>query len=86
MSDAKQRCDSCGMPVEVGPYCAHCVDADGRLQNFATRFERMVAWSMRQDGELDRAEAETQTIAYMAKMPAWRDHPDVVARLSGARI
>jgi hypothetical protein len=73
-------CESCGMPFESGRYCQHCVDDSGKLQDFDTRFERMVAWAMRRDATLDRAEAEKRTIAYMAGMPAWRDHPDVTAR------
>lgn len=24
-------CESCGMPIESGPYCAHCVDETGQL-------------------------------------------------------
>jgi hypothetical protein len=67
------------MPIEVGPYCEHCVDADGHLQDFPTRFERMVAWQERRGSP--RAQAERETIAYMATMPAWKDHPEVVARL-----
>ncbi len=41
------RCESCGMPIEAGPYCPHCVDERGQLQDFATRFARMVAWQER---------------------------------------
>jgi hypothetical protein len=81
MSEMTRRCESCGMPMAAGRYCAHCVDESGNLQDFATRFERMVAWAMRQDGGLSRPQAEQQTIVYMAGMPAWRDHPRVVARL-----
>jgi len=67
------------MPVESGRYCAHCVDEAGELQGFETRFERMVAWAMRRDTSLTRAEAERKTIVYMSGMPAWRDHPCVTA-------
>ncbi len=73
------RCESCGMPIEAGPYCPHCVDARGQLQDFATRFDRMVAWQQRRGSP--RAQAEAETIAYMATMPAWKDHPEVLARL-----
>ena len=73
------RCESCGMPIEAGPYCLHCVDDRGQLQDFATRFERMVAWQQRRGSP--RAQAEAETIAYMATMPAWKDHPEVLARL-----
>ncbi|PIB90171.1 hypothetical protein CSW62_00415 [Caulobacter sp. FWC2] len=67
------------MPIESGPYCQYCVDESGALQDFPTRFERMVQWQERRGSP--RAQAETETIAYMSKMPAWKDHPDVRARL-----
>ena len=73
------RCESCGMPIEAGPYCPHCVDERGQLQDFPTRFARMVAWQERRGHS--RAQAETETLAYMATMPAWKDHPEVLARL-----
>jgi hypothetical protein len=80
MSEANHRCESCGMPIAAGRYCAHCTDETGKLQDFETRLERMVAWTMRRNSGLDRTAAEQQTIAYMASMPAWRDHPSVIAK------
>jgi len=74
MSEAQERCQSCGMPIEMGPYCRHCVDAAGKLQPFEERFERMVQWAMQREG-LAREAAEEKTRAYMRGMPAWRDHP-----------
>ena len=71
-------CESCGMPIETGHYCAYCVDESGALQDFPTRFERMVQWQERRGSP--RAQAERETIAYMANMPAWKDHPEVLAR------
>ena len=68
-------CESCSMPIESGRYCAHCTDADGNLQPFEERFERMVGWQERRHPEQSRAEVEAATLAYMATMPAWRDHP-----------
>ena len=65
------------MPIETGRYCVHCVDGDGNLQSFDDRFQRMVNWQARQDPTADRAAVEASTLAYMAKMPAWRDHPQV---------
>ena len=73
------KCESCGMPIAAGPYCQYCVDDSGHLQDFPTRFERMVAWQERRGSP--RAQAEKETIAYMASMPAWKDHPEVLARL-----
>ena len=75
MSNAK--CESCGMPIEAGPYCDHCVDGTGALQPFEERFERMIAWQARKEPGASRADLETKTRAYMATMPAWKDHPRV---------
>ena len=71
------NCESCGMPIEAGPYCNYCVDDKGKLQPFDERFERMVQWQMRTKPSLDRAQAEKETLAYMGKMPAWKNHPKV---------
>jgi hypothetical protein len=65
------------MPIEAGPYCQYCVDERGNLQPFEERFERMVQWQMRKEPAAPRADAETKTLAYMAKMPAWKNHPRV---------
>ncbi|MBK9158951.1 MAG: hypothetical protein WAV45_09040 [Propionibacteriaceae bacterium] len=78
MSDS-HNCESCGMPIESGQYCEHCTDANGRLQPFEERFERMVGWQARREPNASRADLEAKTLAYLATMPAWRDHPRVVA-------
>jgi hypothetical protein len=65
------------MPIETGVYCQYCSDEKGNLQPFEERFARMVQWTSRQKPELSSDEAERQTLAYMAQMPAWRDHPKV---------
>jgi hypothetical protein len=70
-------CQSCGKPIETGTYCQYCVGVDGKLQPFEERFERMVQWQMREKPGSSRRDAEAQTLAYMARMPAWRDHPRV---------
>lgn len=75
----EKHCESCGMPIESGPYCRHCVDEHGKLQAFEERFERMVQWQLRKNPDTARARAERETLAYMAKMPAWREHPRVRA-------
>jgi hypothetical protein len=72
-------CQSCAMPIETGIYCQYCTDEHGRLQPFEERFERMVQWTSRQKPDLTLDEARQQTLAYMAEMPAWRDHPKVRA-------
>ena len=80
MSQDKHPCESCSMPIETGPYCQYCVTADGVLQPFDERFERMIAWQAKRTPSASRAELESATLAFMAKMPAWRDHPRVRAR------
>ena len=74
-------CESCSMPIETGRYCRYCVDASGELQPFEERFERMVAFQAKRTPDKTRAELEALTLAYMAKMPAWKDHPRVRAAL-----
>jgi hypothetical protein len=54
-----------------------CVGADGKLQPFDERFERMVQWQARKEPTLSRAELEKKKLAYMATMPAWKNHPRV---------
>ncbi|MBK6954065.1 MAG: hypothetical protein IPH27_00770 [Actinomycetales bacterium] len=73
-------CESCGMPIESGRYCQHCVDETGALQDFDIRFERMVGWQARRDPGASREALERATLDYLATMPAWRDHPRVVGR------
>jgi hypothetical protein len=77
-------CESCGLTIDNGCYCRHCVDAQGQLQDFDTRFERMLQWALREDTSLAHAEAEQRTLAYMARMPAWAQHPRVRARTNAA--
>jgi hypothetical protein len=78
---SKHACESCGMPIEAGPYCQYCVTAEGKLQPFEERFERMVQWQSRREPTASREELEKKTLAYMATMPAWRHHPKVKASL-----
>jgi hypothetical protein len=67
------------MPIETGRYCQHCVDETGQLQTFEVRFERMISWQQRRTPDASRAELEEATLAFMARLPAWRDHPRVKA-------
>ena len=75
----QHTCDSCSMPIETGQYCQYCVNEQGELQPFEERFERMVSWQARRSPEKNREALEAETLAYMAKMPAWKDHPKVRA-------
>ena len=79
MKAEKHPCASCSMPIETGTYCEYCVTETGELQPFDERFEKMVSWQLRKKPGLSRADAERDTRAFMSKMPAWRDHPKVVA-------
>jgi len=74
---SNHTCESCGMPIEAGPYCPYCVDAKGNLQPFEERFERMVQWQSKREPGAARADLERKTLAHMASMPAWKDHPRV---------
>jgi Putative zinc ribbon domain len=73
-------CESCGMPIETGRYCTYCTQPDGTLQSFDERFERMVGWQARRHPEQTREQLESATLEYMATMPAWAEHPRVLAR------
>ncbi len=77
------NCQSCGMPIESGPYCTHGVDDEGNLGTFEERFERMVQWTRREKPDLDAATVERQTLEYMSTMPAWREHPALKERMRG---
>jgi hypothetical protein len=66
------------MTIESGPYCQYCTDEGGKLQSFDERFLRMVQFMKARNGDLTQEEAEAQTLAYMATMPTWRNHPNVV--------
>jgi hypothetical protein len=67
------------MPIARGRYCEHCVDERGELQSFEERFERMVRWQASREPGASRAELEHRTLAHLATMPAWKDHPRVKA-------
>jgi hypothetical protein len=77
----KEPCQSCGLPIESGPYCPHCTNADGELYSFSETFARMVQFALRERELEDRDEAERVTLEYMRTMPAWSQHPELVARL-----
>ena len=60
------------------PISRYCVDTSGKLQQLhQDRFENMVQWALRRDGNLTREGAEEKTRAYMRTMPAWKDHPRI---------
>jgi len=75
--EASNRCQSCSMTIESGDYCQYCTDDAGSLLGFDETFERFVQFAMGRDAALDRAAAEANTLGFMARMPAWREHPRV---------
>ena len=74
-------CESCGMPIETGRDRAHCVGENGQLQSFEERFEDGLP-AAAPEPEATRAQLEAKTKAYMATMPAWRDHRRSTPRVS----
>jgi len=48
---------------------------------FEERFARMMQWTQRENPEMSQKEAEAKTLAYMSGMPAWREHPSLLAKL-----
>lgn len=69
------------MPIESGQYCQYCADEHGRLKPFDERFENMIAWAMREGEGTTREDAEKKTLAFMGTLPAWREHPDYLAKV-----
>ncbi len=74
------NCQSCGMPIETGRYCCHCSDAQGTLHGFDETVARMAQFWRSQDPGLTEETARRKTLAYMATMPAWKDHPRLKGR------
>ncbi len=72
-------CQSCGMAIEAGPYCPYCVDEKGDLFAFKVALGRMAQFMRREKPELSEEESESSALDYMASMPAWRSHPELIA-------
>jgi hypothetical protein len=81
---SNRPCESCGLPIAAGPYCQHCVDDSGKLQAFEQRFERVLAWQSRLHPQASREQVVRLTLAYMAAMPAWKEHPRIKAEFPAA--
>ena len=74
------HCQSCGMPVEAGPYCQYCADSNGDLHSFEETVVRMTQFMKTQEPGISDAQAEEKTLGHMATMPAWRDRPELAER------
>ena len=79
MSDT-HHCQSCGMPVEAGPYCQYCADTEGNLHSFEETVARMSQFMKGQEPGLSDEMAKEKTLGYMSTMPAWRDRPELLGR------
>ncbi len=65
MNSTKTICESCGLPIEAGPYCQYCIDQEGNLQAFEERLERMSQWIRRTRSEdVSPADAEKQATVH----------------------
>ncbi len=78
--NATTNCQSCGMPIAFGSYCQFCVDENGDLQRFDERLKCMSQCMLDHEQATTPEEAEQKALAYMATMPAWRDHPRITGR------
>lgn len=78
---SQTQCESCSMPIESGPYCEHCASPEGVLIDFDECVARFLQWTAKHEPDLGPDEARRRTLAFMASMPAWRDHPEVRAEL-----
>jgi hypothetical protein len=65
--------------------CQHCADADGHLHSFEESVMRMCQFMKHQTPGLSDAEAEQRTLAYKRNMPAWRERPELKAKLDSRR-
>ncbi len=73
-------CESCGIPMKAiedfggqnpdNKYCRYCTDAEGNLDSFEVRFEKMTNFVMSRMG-VDRATAERTAKEGMQESPAW---------------
>ena len=78
-------CESCSMPIETGRYCKYCANEAGELQPFEERFEKMIGWQARKSPGKSREVLERETLAFMARMPAWKDHPELQLKVEAAK-
>jgi hypothetical protein len=74
-------CQSCGMPIEAGPYCQYCADENGQIHSFDETVVRMSQFMKRETPGVTDDKAVEMTLEYMSQMPAWRDHPQLAERL-----
>ncbi len=71
------KCESCGMSIEAGPYCPHCIDESGTLKSFEDTLARFKQWVQSQDPSTSPEAALSQALDYMRTLPAWKNHPQV---------
>lgn len=74
------KCESCGMSIEAGPYCAHCVDDTGVLKPFEETLTRFEQWVQSGNTAASQRDAQAQALDYMKTQPARQNHPKLKAR------
>jgi hypothetical protein len=76
------NCQSCGVSVPKVQICEKCTIESGQLRDFTVMLQRFTNWAIRMD-QVSPALATQTALNYMKTMPAWQDHPELLARLSG---
>ncbi|MEM2873957.1 MAG: zinc ribbon domain-containing protein [Candidatus Nanoarchaeia archaeon] len=67
----QKPCESCAMPIREGKYCKYCAPS-GKLLPLSAIIENMSRIFAKKQG-LTEEQAFERTIAYLKRMPAWRD-------------
>jgi len=67
-------CDSCSMPSKR-PVLSVLRQRAGRASALRGALRAHGSWQARRSPEKNREALEAETLAFMAKMPAWKDHP-----------
>ena len=76
-----RSCQSCTMTIESGDYCHYCVNDAGELVAFEEFLNRASQFARKRDPSLSQEQALEQTLQFMSERPAWKDHPELRARL-----
>ncbi len=77
-------CGSCGMPVDDGPYCVHCVTEGGELQSFEQRLAAMAAFANPETRAWKRPRPKRRRAITYAPCPRGGIIPDCMPRSHSA--
>ena len=81
MNPSTTSCKGCSMTIESGDYCQYCASEDGKLIPFDECLERFEQWTRRQEPGLSADDVRRKTVDFMATMPAWTEHPDLMREI-----